>query len=82
MDLVEYFLQRYKIKQKRYLNDPSNNYFINQYVNKIYVINLASHRVRREYIKLIMKKFNINFTLVVVQKIHINVYRYFTMFHS
>ena len=35
MDLVEYFLQRYKIKQKTYINDPNHKYFINQYVNNI-----------------------------------------------
>lgn len=76
MDLVEYFLERYKIKQKTYYNDLNCQYYVNSYVNKIYVINLASNRVRREYIKLIMKKLNINFTIIVVQKIHINVFRY------
>lgn len=76
MDLVEYFLQRYKIKQKTYINDLNHKYFINRYINKIYVINLAHDRVRREYIKLIMQKLNINFTIVVVQRIHINVFRY------
>ena len=76
MDLVEYFLERYKIKQKTYYNDLNCQYYVNSYVIKIYVINLASNRVRREYIKLIMKKLNINFTIIVVQKIHINVFRY------
>ena len=76
MDLVEYFLEKYKIQQKTYYNDFNNKYFINKYINKIYLINLASSRVRREYVKMIMKKLNINFTIIVVKKIHVNVFRY------
>lgn len=76
MDLVEYFLERYKIQQKTYYNDSDNKYFINKYINKIYLINLTSSRVRREYVKMIMKKLNINFTIIVVKKIHVNVFRY------
>ena len=34
MDLVEYFLNKYKIQQKTYYNDSNNKYFINKYVNK------------------------------------------------
>ena len=52
------------------------NNHINQYVDTIYVINLASNPVRRHYIKLMMEKLKINYTIIVVQKIHKNVYRY------
>ena len=76
MDLIEYFLKRYKIIQKTYHNDPNNEKFINRYVKQIYVINLASNPIKRNYIKFIMKKLNINYTIIVVQKIHINVYRH------
>lgn len=74
MDLIEYFLKKYKIIRKKYTND--NEQFINQYVDTIYVINLASNPVRRHYIKLMMEKLKINYTIIVVQKIHKNVYRY------
>ena len=74
MDLIEYFLKKYKIIQKKYTHD--NNNHINQYVDTIYVINLASNPVRRHYIKLMMEKMKINYTIIVVQKIHKNVYRY------
>ena len=76
MDLIEYFLKKYKIIQKKYTHDPQNNNHINQYVDTIYVINLASNPVRRHYIKLMMEKMKINYTIIVVQKIHKNVYRY------
>ena len=76
MDLIEYFLKRYKIIQKTYHNNPNNEKFINRYVKQIYVINLASNPIKRNYIKFIMKKLNINYTIIVVQKIHINVYRH------
>jgi GR25 family glycosyltransferase involved in LPS biosynthesis len=76
MDLIEYFLEKYKIIQKKYIYDSHNQYYINQYIDNIYVINLVNNPVRREYIKLIMKKMKINYTIIVVQKIHKNVYRY------
>jgi GR25 family glycosyltransferase involved in LPS biosynthesis len=50
------------------INDPNKKEFINQYVNKIYIINLLSDKLRMSYIILLMKKFNINYTLVQVEK--------------
>ena len=76
MDLVEYFLKRYKTITKTYNNDFKNNKFINNYIDEIYVINLAQDAVKRNYINYIMKKLNINYTIVVVQKIHENVFHH------
>lgn len=76
MNLVEYFLQRYKILKKTYTNDIKKKYFVNRYIEKIYIINLSNNPVRREYTKIIMKKMGINYTIIVVHKIHTNIHRY------
>ena len=60
-------IENYKVKIINFSN--SNKSEINNIVNKIYVINLQENEVRRNYILVLMKKLNIDFTLVVVEKI-------------
>lgn len=75
MNVVDYFLKYYRVTERLYSNDNSNNKFVNSYLDQIYVINLEENRVRRKYIEFIMKSLNINFTLIIVKKINKNVYR-------
>jgi GR25 family glycosyltransferase involved in LPS biosynthesis len=60
-------IQNYKVKIINFSN--SNKSEINNIVSKIYVINLEENDTRRNYILVLMKKLNIDFTLVVVEKI-------------
>ena len=60
-------IQNYKVKIINFSN--SNKSEINNIVNKIYVINLQENDIRRNYILVLMKKLNIDFSLVVVEKI-------------
>ena len=47
---------------------------INTIIKKIYVINLINDEIKRNYIITLMKKYNINFTLIVVEKISTDLY--------
>ena len=66
IDFVK-IIQNYKVKIINFSN--SNKSEINNIVNKIYVINLQENDIRRNYILVLMKKLNIDFTLVIVEKI-------------
>lgn len=61
-------LNNYKVKFYN-VGFHSINNFICSKLNKIYVINLKKDVIRRHYILVLMKKYKINFTLVVVEKI-------------
>lgn len=50
--------------------------FINTRIKKIFVINLADNIIRRNYILTMMKKYNINFSLVVVNRINEKIHSY------
>jgi GR25 family glycosyltransferase involved in LPS biosynthesis len=60
-------VKKYNVKLVNILND--NNSEINKRIQKIYVINLAEDIYKRNYIITLMKKYNINFTLVIVERI-------------
>ena len=65
---INKIIQNYKVKIIN-LDNSCNKSEINNIVNKIYVINLLENEIRRNYILVLMKKLNINFTLVVVERI-------------
>lgn len=67
-------IDNYKVKIINFSN--SNKSEINNIVNKIYVINLQENEVRRNYILVLMKKLNIDFTLVVVDRITNEIYKF------
>jgi GR25 family glycosyltransferase involved in LPS biosynthesis len=50
------------------------NTIINEKIQRIFVINLLEDRIKRNYIITVMKKLNINFTLVLVNKVRDNDY--------
>jgi len=66
---IEKILEKYKATVYDVVNTKRKN-FINTRIKKIFVINLADNTIRRNYILLLMKKYNINFSLVVVNRIN------------
>jgi GR25 family glycosyltransferase involved in LPS biosynthesis len=60
-------IENYKVKIINFSNNNKSE--INNIVNKIYVINLQENEARRNYVLVLMKKLNIDFTLIVVEKI-------------
>jgi GR25 family glycosyltransferase involved in LPS biosynthesis len=60
-------IKNYKVKIINILNNNESE--INKRIDKIYVINLSEDVVKRNYIITIMKKYGINFTLVIVEHI-------------
>ena len=74
---INQILNNYKVKVINFVNnklEPNTTSEINNSLQKIYVINLLENEIRRNYIMVLMKKQNINFTLVIVEKIPIEVY--------
>ena len=62
-------LENYNVENISIINDSQNLEYINKKISKIYVINLINDNFRKNYIKIIMKKMNINYNLVHVNKI-------------
>jgi glycosyl transferase family 25 len=71
-------IKNYNVKVINIINDNDNTKStqnINDKIKKIFVINLVNDNIKRNYIIALMKKLNINFTLVVVEKISKEFYR-------
>jgi GR25 family glycosyltransferase involved in LPS biosynthesis len=62
LDNYKAYLTSYKINEER-------KSILNHYAENIYVINLKNDVIRRNYINLLFKKLNIEYTLVVVEPI-------------
>lgn len=60
-------LKNYKVKNINIMNDV--NSAINKRVKKIYVINLIEDVYKRNYIITIMKKYGINYNLIIVDRV-------------
>ena len=67
MEPLKNILFNYKVKLI-HINNNKNS-IINEKIQKIFVINLLEDRLQRNYMITIMRKLNINFTLVVVNKV-------------
>jgi len=65
-------IKNYKVKIINISNIKENDF--NNRVKKIYVINLVEDVIKRNYITILMKKYNINFTFVIVDRIPSNLY--------
>ena len=59
-------INNYNVTRVPIINDINNQYYINNYVNHIYVINLEHDIKRHRYITVLMKKYNINFEFIIV----------------
>jgi len=68
-------LENYVVENISIINDLQNLEFINKKINKIYVINLNTNNTRKIYIEIIMKKMNINFNLIRVNKLTDNPFK-------
>lgn len=66
-------LKNYKATIYDIINTNKKNY-INTRIKKVFIINLEDNIIRRNYILILMKKFNINFSLVVVNRISEKIY--------
>jgi GR25 family glycosyltransferase involved in LPS biosynthesis len=60
-------IKNYNVSIINVTNDEGNVHFINSF--KIYVINLKSNIIRRNYIEELFKKMEINYSLIIVEKI-------------
>jgi len=74
MSILINAIKNYKVKVINIINDNQNQ-TINDKIKKIFVINLIEDDIKRNYIITLMKKYNINFTLVVVEKISKEFYK-------
>jgi len=68
-------LKDYKIKNFKIINDKENKNRVNQFLNSVYIINLNDNLLRRNYIILLMKKYGLNYHLIVVERIAEEVYQ-------
>ena len=69
---IKIILEHYQVKQEYIQNDDSKTNYINNY--DVFVINLDSNKLRRQYIKVLMKKLKINFNLLTVTAVSKEIY--------
>lgn len=62
-------LDNYKVNLTFYKSNKERKSILNQYTDNIYVINLKNDTIRRNYINVLFKKLNIEYSLVVVEPI-------------
>lgn len=67
-DTIMYLLNNYEVNRKKIINDKENVNFINTFVSNIYVINLDTDYIRRNYICVLMEKYKINYELIIVKR--------------
>ena len=67
-------LENYKVYLSFYKSNKERKSILNDYSDNIYVINLKKDIIRRNYINLLFKKLNIEYTLVIVEPISEEVY--------
>ena len=76
---MESLIENYLVDLYNVINvDNCNNLSIlNKHVEKIYIINLKSDNLRREYIKILFQKLNINYNLIRVDTPNLGLYNKF-----
>jgi GR25 family glycosyltransferase involved in LPS biosynthesis len=67
-------LDNYKVYLTFYKRSEERKSILNEYSENIYVINLKKDIIRRNYINVVFKKLNIEYTLVVVEPISEELY--------
>jgi glycosyl transferase family 25 len=72
-------LKNYKVKKYNFYHNKNT---LNSYINKIYIINLVDNIFRRNYIILLMKKYQLNFTLIVVERITDHTYNLLNIYNN
>jgi GR25 family glycosyltransferase involved in LPS biosynthesis len=72
-NLMMNMVDNYNVSVKKVVNDPENKMYINNF--PIYVINLKEDVIRRNYIHVIMEKMNINYQIIIVDRIQEDDYK-------
>lgn len=62
-------IMNYGVKRETIINDIHNEKYINKFVDHIYIINLCDDYIRQNYIRVLMEKYQINFELIIVDRI-------------
>lgn len=68
-DLIKSIIKKYKVNVLNISHSSNKKHILNECVEQIFIINLISNKLRRNYIIMLMKKYKINFTLIIVDKI-------------
>lgn len=68
-NIIKKAIDDYVVTREVIVNDTNKEKYINQDIEHIYIINLADDHIRRNYIKILMEKYNINFELIIVNRI-------------
>ena len=61
-------LENYDVNRIKIINDNENNTFVNRFINNIYIINLDTDYIKRNYINILMEKYHINYELIIVKR--------------
>ena len=77
LKLMSDLLDKYKVNVYKIINNENQINIINTIVEKVYVINLKKDRIRRNYIKVLFEKYNINYDLIIVEQISEEIYHLF-----
>jgi GR25 family glycosyltransferase involved in LPS biosynthesis len=78
-DFLKKMLYNYNVK---IINVVNSGNILNNYTDKIYVINLEKNIIRKNYILTIMQKYGISFNLVIVKKINKKDYAYYNNYNN
>jgi len=68
-------IKNYKVRIINIVNDKNEDIELNKIVKNIFVINLIDNIVKRNYITVLMEKYKINFTFVIVERISSELYQ-------
>jgi len=79
---LKLLLYNYDVKIVDIVNNVNNCNILNSYTQKIYIINLEKNIIRKKYILTIMKKYGINFKLVIVNKVDDVDYDYYCKYDA
>lgn len=79
INFIKKNLHNYKVKAIDIINMGN---ILNQYTKMIYVINIKNNFIRRNYILTIMKKYEISFKLVIVEKITKETFHLYNKFNN
>ena len=66
-EIIE-LIKNYNVSKRLFVNDTNEKY-VNRTIDKIYVINLETDRIRRNYVIRLLEKYSINFELIIVPKL-------------
>jgi GR25 family glycosyltransferase involved in LPS biosynthesis len=68
------YIENFNVNLLKFNFSFKKQHIINEKTEEIFVINLLSNKLRRNYIIMLMKKLKINFTLVIVEPIPIHLF--------